>query len=65
MDQKEGSFCISGWADYNTCPGKYLSMLDKPEQLLRAESSMTTVCNVYKVTLLPSNLLKDNLELVQ
>lgn len=34
MDQKEGYICMSGWADYNTCPGKYLSSLDKQEQLL-------------------------------
>lgn len=37
MDQKEGYICMSICiADYNTCPGKYLSSLDKPEQLLLA-----------------------------
>lgn len=36
MDQKEGYICMSRWADYNTCPGKYLYILDKPEQLLLA-----------------------------
>lgn len=36
MHQKEGYICMSGWADYNTCTGKYLPILDKPEQLLLA-----------------------------